>query len=88
MSILDKLFRKGMEDQIDKIPNMPVGGDGRDTVYADDVVGYIMGELERRRSDRVGLELQWNLNSNFLAGYGKGKARLQPNCPADGDTPC
>ena len=69
MSILDKLFRKGMEDQIDKIPNMPVGGDGRDTVYADDVVGYIMGELERRRSDRVGLELQWNLNSNFLAGH-------------------
>lgn len=69
MSILDKLFRKGIEDQIDAIPNMPVGGDEHDTIYADDVVGYIIDELEKRRSARVGLELQWNLNSNFLAGH-------------------
>lgn len=69
MSIIDKLFRKNMEDQIEKIPNVPVGGDLHDIVYSDDVVGYILEELERRRSERTGLELQWNLNSNFLAGH-------------------
>lgn len=69
MSIIDKLFRHGVEDQIEAIPSVPVGGTLRDTVYSDDVVGFILGELERRRAERVGLELQWTLNSNFLTGH-------------------
>ena len=78
MSILDKLFRRDREDELEKIPNVPVGrdwaspnscGDMRDTIYSDDVVGYITTELERRRDERTGLELQWTLNSNFLTGH-------------------
>jgi hypothetical protein len=58
-----------MDDQLEKIPNIPIGGDGNETVFSDDLVGYILQELERRRDDRAGLELQWGLNSNFLAGH-------------------
>ncbi len=38
-------------------------------VTVDELVAEIKGELERRRGDRAGLELQWLLNSNFVAGH-------------------
>ncbi len=69
MSILEKLFGNRIKDDLSRIPDAPVAAFGGEKVYSEDVVGYIMEELERRRSDRVGLELQWNLNSNFLTGH-------------------
>lgn len=75
MSILHKIFGNwgkngsGAADDLDKIPDSPIANLGGDTVYAEDVVDYIKSELERRRDERVGLELQWTLNANFLAGH-------------------
>ena len=69
MSIIDKLFRRSMEDQVEQIPNVAMGESHGDTVFSDDVVAYILKELERRRDDRTGLELQWGLNSNFVSGH-------------------
>lgn len=71
MSILDKLFHQRKKDDIDDMPDsVPVGStDEGETLYSEDVVDYILTELERRRSDRTGLELQWTLNANFLSGH-------------------
>ncbi len=38
-------------------------------VYEEEVVAFIADELERRREERRGCELQWRLNSNFLLGH-------------------
>ncbi len=38
-------------------------------VYEEEVVAFIEKELERRREERRGCELQWRLNSNFLLGH-------------------
>ena len=69
MSIIDKLLRSNTKDDLDAVQDVPVGGRDGETVYSEDVVDYIMTELERRRSDRAGYELQWTLNANFLAGH-------------------
>ena len=37
-------------------------------LFKDDIVADIMGDLERRRSERRPLEAQWMLNANFLIG--------------------
>ena len=36
---------------------------------AEEFVGWVKSELERRRGDRQSFELQWLLNANFLAGH-------------------
>ncbi len=69
MSILGKLFQRHDKDDLDKMPDPPVGSSGGEVIYAEDVVDYILGELERRREERTGLELQWTLNADFLAGH-------------------
>ena len=69
MSILSKLFRREKEDDIERIPDLPVDQKEEETLYAEDVVDYITSELERRREDRASLELQWALNANFLSGH-------------------
>lgn len=38
-------------------------------LYADDLVSFVEGELERRREERRPLEMQWALNTNFYAGH-------------------
>ena len=38
-------------------------------VTADEFVSYVKSELERRRSERASMELQWLLNANFVAGH-------------------
>lgn len=69
MSILDKLFNERTVDDLDEAPEVPVGSSkSGDVLYTEDVVGYILTELERRRDERTALELQWTLNANFLAG--------------------
>lgn len=37
-------------------------------LYKADIIGKLKEELERRRSERAVLELQWSLNANFLVG--------------------
>lgn len=38
------------------------------TVFEEDIIAMIKDELERRRQERLPLELQWQLNSNFYDG--------------------
>jgi len=42
--------------------------DIKDEIYQDEVVRMVKQEFEQRRQDRLPFELQWQLNSNFLAG--------------------
>ena len=69
MSILSKLFRREKDDDIERIPDLPVGQQTVETLYTEDVVDYILSELERRRDEKTALELQWTLNANFLSGH-------------------
>ena len=41
--------------------------DGK-TLFKEDIIKFVKDELERRRKDRLPLELQWTLNSNMLCG--------------------
>lgn len=38
-------------------------------VTADELTAFIIAELEKRRQDRLSLELQWLLNANFVSGH-------------------
>lgn len=38
-------------------------------LFADDIVSYVKKSLDKRKSERRSLELQWVLNANFLAGH-------------------
>lgn len=69
MSILDRLFHKDRDDLERMPPEVPMGVVGGETVYADDIVAHITGELERIRDERMVYELQWTMNANFLAGH-------------------
>jgi hypothetical protein len=40
----------------------------QDQKYKEQVTRFIKTEFERRQKDRKGIELQWNLNMNFLMG--------------------
>ena len=42
--------------------------DRKNELYSDDVVAEIMSELDKRKEERRPFELQWRLNSAFLAG--------------------
>ncbi len=67
MSLMD-LFRGKKRDNPSP-PNIPVDrDDSGERIYYEDIVAEIKNELERRRSERAGLELQWTLNTNFNAG--------------------
>lgn len=62
----------------DNLKNGGWGADGSETVldaddagrplYAEDIVSDVLDDLERRRRERTGFELQWRLNTNFLYG--------------------
>lgn len=39
-----------------------------ESLFKEDILKYVNEELERRRSERNPLELQWTLNANFLCG--------------------
>lgn len=55
-------------------------------LFRDDVARYVLDELDRRKQERLPLENQWRLNSNFLAGnqycdinvYSGGVEQLRP----------
>lgn len=69
MSLLDRLFGRKTDALEDMPDDIPLGSIEGQTVYADDIVGYINEALEERRGDRMVFELQWTLNGNFLAGH-------------------
>lgn len=37
-------------------------------LFKEDIIAFVKDELERRRTERLPLELQWCLNANFLVG--------------------
>lgn len=37
-------------------------------LFKEDIIHFVLEELEKRRSERLPLEQQWTLNANFLAG--------------------
>lgn len=53
----------------DKIVDVSDRGGVPEDQTADEFVGWVKSELERRRGDRQSFELQWLLNANFLAGH-------------------
>ena len=42
--------------------------DSEDVVFTDDMVSFVKHEFEKRRRERLAIELQWQLNMNFMAG--------------------
>lgn len=71
MGILESLFRfakpeKPEPAEREEIP-LDVDREGR-VLFAADIVNDIKAKLEARKSERRPFELQWTLNSNFLAG--------------------
>ena len=42
--------------------------DDGNQLYKEDIIANIHEELEKRRSARSALEIQWHLNANFLVG--------------------
>ena len=67
---LRDLFSAPKAEDINNGSNV-VDVDSRDetAVTADEFVAYIKTELERRRAERQGIELQWLLNANFVSGH-------------------
>lgn len=71
MGIFSKLFnsRDKPEEKVSgHITEIISSDDKGKPVYRDDVITHIKSELERRREQRRSLELQWQLNINFLNG--------------------
>ena len=79
MSILD-LF-KGSRRSPPPTQNFYVAKDEQgDAIYSDDIVSTVLAELERRRGDRVGYELQWTLNADFIAGHQNAEINMSRAC--------
>ena len=69
MSILDRMFHRKQDDLEKMPPEILMGQVDGEPVYADDLVAFITGELERIRDDRMVYELQWTMNANFQSGH-------------------
>ena len=53
----------------EKKENEPIDTDkDGSTLFKEDIITFVKDELERRRQERLPLELQWTLNSNMLCG--------------------
>jgi hypothetical protein len=65
------MFRGGHKDAAAKTAGIDnalgTDADGK-ILFKDDIIARIKTELERRRAERLPLELQWQLNSNFYDG--------------------
>ena len=63
---IGSMFGRGRDKEADEaIVDFDKDGE---FLYKEDVLKFLSEELERRRRDRSGLELQWTLNANFLVG--------------------
>lgn len=78
MSILD-LFR-GRKRDVTTQAFQVARDEAGDAIYSDDIVSEILGELERRRSERAPYELQWTLNADFVAGHQNADIDTMRNC--------
>ena len=93
MGFLDKLFH-GSKKAPREPPRVPLErADDGQIVYDDDLAGAILSELERRRDERMGYELCWTLNADFLAGHQNTEIRGAKEATATepgytGDTYC
>lgn len=69
MSIIDnikQMFGRNDTSQNDCSP-VDIDDDGK-TLFKEDVIAFVKEKLSERKNERIGLELQWTLNANFLAG--------------------
>lgn len=67
MGLLD--FFRGSRQSAREPPSFFVArNEAGEPMFSDDIVAHIKSELERRRGDRAAYELQWQLNSDFVAG--------------------
>lgn len=80
MGFIDKLFH-GAKKAPREPPRVPLerADDGR-LVYSDDLAGAILAELERRRDERMGYEMQWTLNADFLSGHQNAEIDFRNRC--------
>lgn len=80
MGFLDKLFH-GSKKAPREPPRVPLErADDGQIVYDDDLAGAILSELERRRDERMGYELRWTLNADFLSGHQNAEIDLHNRC--------
>lgn len=69
MSLLDRMFPR-KKDDLEAMPaEIRLGEIEGQAVYADDIVSYVLENLEKIRDDRMVYELQWTMNANFNAGH-------------------
>lgn len=68
MSIISKLSSFfGAASPPDKDTPLDTDSDGK-VLFKDDIIADVLNQLEKRRTERSGLEQRWILNSNFLVG--------------------
>jgi hypothetical protein len=69
MSIFDKfnLFGKNNPSDQDEHISLDVDDDGQQ-LFKEDIIAFVLDELDKRKNERLPLEQQWTLNSNFMAG--------------------
>lgn len=80
MGFIDKLFH-GAKKAPREPPRVPLErADDGQIVYDDDLAGAILSELERRRDERMGYELRWTLNADFLSGHQNAEIDLHNRC--------
>ena len=73
MGFFDGLKNFFSSPKVDEVENgslvVDIDSQQETSVTVDELIAEIKGELERRRGERAGMELQWLLNSNFVAGH-------------------
>ena len=68
MSIIDNIRQMFGRDNSEKISSpVDIDDDGK-TLFKEDIIAFVAEKLAERKKERVGFELQWTLNANFLAG--------------------
>lgn len=87
MGLLDGLFH-GAKKAPREPPKIPLDTDDSGTpIYSDELAVAILAELERRRDDRMGYELQWTLNADFLSGNQNAEIDLEGRTVKCTDSP-
>lgn len=73
MSLFDGLRGLFSAPKVEDVQNgslvVDVDSENETPVTVDEFTAYVNQELERRRGERAGLELQWLLNANFVSGH-------------------
>ena len=66
--MMDKILPHA-EEQSERPDNLSLGTDADgNIIFEEDIIAMLKDELDRRRQERLPLELQWQLNSNFYDG--------------------